>query len=103
MKTKAEMMSGAEDVEAIVEAVKPHFVGQPGDIVGAALADLLSLWLAGHVIPDDLQTSHRHQERLLKLHIKMVRALVPINYWLEIEPRMRAASEAGVSRAKLDS
>jgi hypothetical protein len=97
------MTSRTPEVHALVEAIRPFFIGQRGETVGDALADLVSIWLAGHVIPDDLQLSHRVQERLLRRHMKTVRRLIPVNYWTEIEPRFPRPSEAGASHAKLDS
>ena len=41
----------AKKVEALVKAVMPLFRGRSVQLQGAALADLLSIWLAGHVVP----------------------------------------------------
>src|SRR5262245_21904161 len=58
-------------VAPVVEAIKPHLAGRPPAIQGAALADLLAIWLAGH--PAEVR------EALLAEHISTVRELVPIN------------------------
>jgi hypothetical protein len=57
---------------------------------GAALADLLALWLAGHVDRDDPEgpNSDLVREEVLKLHLKAVRSLVPINYETIIKPKL---------------
>jgi hypothetical protein len=57
--------------QRIVEQVKPLLAGHDPAVQGAALADLLSLWLAGH--HPDLR------ERMLTMLIEGVRALIPFN------------------------
>jgi len=78
----------AEEVEALVEAVRPLFAGKRPGIQGAALADLLAMWLAGHVIRDDPEASERLREQMLELHLRAVGALVPVNYAGLIEPEL---------------
>lgn len=58
-------------VENLVSTVKPVFAGLPPPVQGAALADLLAMWIAGH--------EPELREKLLELHIEGVRALVPHN------------------------
>jgi hypothetical protein len=80
----------AEEVEAVVEAVRPLFAGKRPEIQGAALADLLAMWLAGHVDRDDPEgkNSALIQEELIEIHLAMVRQLIPINYAMLIEPEL---------------
>jgi hypothetical protein len=85
-----EMIPDAADVEALVAAVSPLFVGKPAEVQGAALADLLALWLAGHVTPDP-KTTRQVQEEVLEMHMTTVRLLIPINYAQKIEPQLRAS------------
>lgn len=63
-----------QDTIDLVEKIRPLLAGHDPRIQGAALADLLAIWLAGHVIatPED-------RDALLALHIEYVRQLVPIN------------------------
>jgi hypothetical protein len=82
------MIPDPADVEALVAAVSPMFVGQPPEVQGAALADLLAMWLAGHVAPDPKTTRQFHEE-MLKMHIRAVRRLIPINYAQKIEPLLK--------------
>jgi hypothetical protein len=84
------MSDEADQVHDLVEAVSPFFVGKPTQVQGAALADLLAIWLAGHVNPDDPSKSARIREEMLELHLKAVRALIPINYATHIEPKLKA-------------
>jgi hypothetical protein len=83
-------MSQADDVVALVTAVRPLFIGTPPEIQGAALADLVSIWLAGHVVRGDPKATKRWREQVLKVHIETVRLLVPINYQALVEPHLRA-------------
>jgi hypothetical protein len=56
---------------AIAECCKPCLAGEDPSIQGAALAELLALFLAGH--------APELREVILEAHIEVVRALVPIN------------------------
>ena len=77
----------AEEVDALVEAVRPLFAGKRPEIQGAALADLLAMWLAEHVDPNDPRTEAKREE-LIEIHLAMVRQLIPINYAIFIEPEL---------------
>jgi hypothetical protein len=55
---------------AIVDSIKPLLTGHGPGVQGAALMELLALFIAGHA-PDD-------RERLLTLHVQQVRAMLPI-------------------------
>jgi hypothetical protein len=84
------MSDEADQVHDLVEAVSPFFVGKPAQVQGAALADLLAMWLAGHVDRDDPRNNQRAREKMLELHLRAVRALIPINYATHIEPKLKA-------------
>jgi len=55
---------------ALVEQVKPVLAGHPAGAQGAALCNLLALWLAGH--------APELREGLLALHIDMTKHMVPV-------------------------
>lgn len=55
----------------IVERIRPLLAGHHPAIQGAALADLLAIWLAGHPAA--------FREDLLTMHITKVRELIPVN------------------------
>lgn len=61
----------ARTVAKIVENVRPLLAGQGPHNQGAALADLVAMWLAGH--PPNIR------EDILALHVEMVRRLIPVN------------------------
>lgn len=67
----ADADAAVAESQAIAEAIKPLLAGHHPVIQGAALADLLAIWLAGHP-PEFRQT-------LLDAHIEAVRDLIPIN------------------------
>jgi hypothetical protein len=58
-------------VEAIVEEVSKIFAGKRPDIIGAALADLQAIWVAGH--------HPALRADILAMHEKAVRELIPVN------------------------
>lgn len=79
----------AKSVEALVKAVIPLFRGKSVQVQGAALADLLALWLAGHVNRDDPAASDGVRKQMLELHLQAVWALVPLNFEEYVEPQLR--------------
>lgn len=74
-----------QDRKAAVEAALelrdtlwPLLAGKPPAVQGAALADLLATWLAGHVSEDPALTD-KLRAVLLAEHIATVKKLIPIN------------------------
>jgi hypothetical protein len=47
-------------------------------VQGAALADALATFIAGHIVLDDPEGTKQFREHLLALHIDAVRQLIPI-------------------------
>jgi hypothetical protein len=80
----------ADEVMALVEAVRPLFKGKAPEVQGAALADLLAMWLAGHFDANDPESAATEQirETMLELHLRAVRDLIPVNYLALIEPQL---------------
>ena len=64
-------MSSSHEVLRLVDRIKRILVGQPPALQGAALAECLALWLAGHPLAA--------REDLLTMHIATVRLLTPLN------------------------
>ena len=48
---------------------------QAAEVAGAALADLVAIWIAGYQQPDDAALTKRIREKLLKTYVAMVRKL----------------------------
>lgn len=73
------MKKDIAEVWEIVQKIRPLLAGRSAQIQGAVLADLVASWVGGHgVVGDDEETAHVRDE-LLKMHIAMVRALIPHN------------------------
>jgi hypothetical protein len=66
MRTDLERAKGALEIS---DRIKPLLAGKGADVQGAVLADLLSIWLAGH--PAEMR------EEILAMHIEYVCQLVP--------------------------
>jgi hypothetical protein len=69
----------ADDVVALVDKLKPVLKGYPPPVQGAALADLLALWLAGHRDPRGFAETTQLRAALLEHHMEHVRQLIPVN------------------------
>jgi hypothetical protein len=72
--TDAEVYAAA----GLAEQIKPLLAGHRPDIQGAALAELLAIWLAGHRVLNDPAEQARLREELLATHIAAVRELVDV-------------------------
>lgn len=69
----------AAEVGQIVERVRPSLAGRSPEVQGAVLADLLAMWLAGHIVKDDPAGTDALREELLEMHLRTVRKLIPVN------------------------
>jgi hypothetical protein len=68
----------AMTVMGLVEAIRPILAGHPAPVQGAALADLLAIWVAGHHASTTAETE-RVRAELLENHIAAVARLIPEN------------------------
>jgi hypothetical protein len=68
-----------EEVLAVVDRIKPLLRGQQPELQGAVLAELLSIWLAGHVVRGDAQATQQLRAELLAKHCSVVRQLTEVN------------------------
>jgi hypothetical protein len=73
------MNNQTETITALVERIKPLLAGHPPDIQGAALADCLAIWLAGHHVAGDREATSQLRAGVLAEHIIAVDALVAVN------------------------
>jgi hypothetical protein len=64
---------------ALEEHIWPLLAGQPAEMQGAVLADLLAIWLAGHHVAGDEDATRTMRAELLAVHCGMVRELTSIN------------------------
>jgi hypothetical protein len=65
-------------VTGLTREIGPLLAGYPPQVQGAALADLLATWLAGHVTPDRSSTNGLRRD-ILDQHLRAVRELVAEN------------------------
>lgn len=76
----AEAKLEAGEAQRLVLAIGPMLAGRPSTTQGAVLADLLAIWLAGHVAVGDPEATAELREAMLAAHMKAVRLLIPINH-----------------------
>lgn len=69
----------AAEARQIVERVRPLLAGRPPQVQGAVLADLLAMWLAGHIFRGNPGETDALREKLLESHLDLVRRLIPVN------------------------
>lgn len=74
-------------VDDLVARICPLLSGHPPEIIGAVLADLLAMLLAGHQGP----CVDEFREEILRLHINAVRDLIKPNEQMILE-RVRKGS-----------
>jgi len=67
------------DIEKLVERIRPLLSGRSPQTQGAALADLLAMWLAGHIVQGNPAATDELREELLEAHTAVVRKLIPVN------------------------
>lgn len=72
-------MSDARKVVALVNRIRPVLAGQPPQLVGAALADLLAVWLVSHSVEGDENATRDVRAELLANHCGQVRRLTTVN------------------------
>jgi hypothetical protein len=66
------------EITRAVDRIRPILGHRPPEIQGAILADLLAMWLAGHVA-EDADTTRTLRADLLAMHCTAVRQLTELN------------------------
>lgn len=69
----------AKEVRRIANQARHLLAGRPAAVQSAVLADLLAIYLAGHIVRGDPVKTDVLREQLLDLHVDLVRQLVPVN------------------------
>jgi hypothetical protein len=72
-------MTDAQEILELAERIKPFLAHKPPHVQSGVLAELLSIWLAGHYIPGDPDQTTQLRAELLAKHCELVRALVRVN------------------------
>jgi hypothetical protein len=70
---------GSEALELVGE-IRQLMAGRLADLQGSILADLLAIWLAGHIVPGDTKATDDLREQLLAWITGLVRELIPPNH-----------------------
>jgi hypothetical protein len=68
-------MIDPDDAMRLSEAIKPLLAGQDEDTVGAALADLTSIWIASHFAGSPADTK-AYRATILEAFVNLVRDLI---------------------------
>jgi hypothetical protein len=85
-------MTPREEATAVVwlgDQMRAGLAGKPSQVQSAVLADLLATFLAGHIMVGDEEATNAVREEHLGLHIELVRKLIPVNFRLYIEPKLK--------------
>jgi hypothetical protein len=69
----------AKAVRAMVNRIGPFLVDQPPEVIGAALAELTSVWLAAHQTTGERAELEECREAIFANFCELVRTLVPVN------------------------
>jgi len=75
-----------EEIYWLVEKIKPLLAHREPVVQSGALAELLSMWLAGFHIIGDVEATGRLRAELLANHSELVRELTVVNaekLWME--------------------
>jgi hypothetical protein len=69
----------SEEVLALADRIKPILANRRPEVQSAVLAELLSIWLAGHHVAGDEKETQALREELLTNHCALVRKLTKVN------------------------
>lgn len=72
-------MTRSEEILELAERIKPILAGKEAHIQGAVLAELLSIWLAGHVVAGNKEQTIALRSELLAMHFGLVLELTEVN------------------------
>src|SRR5262245_65853923 len=75
MTTTTESPPDPREIDRLVEQIMPILAGHHEAIQSGVLADLLSMWLAGHFIEGSAKKTAKLREELLRDDIKLGRRL----------------------------
>jgi hypothetical protein len=76
----------------LMEQIRPLLIGKGAEVQSAALADLTAMWLAGMFLTDrrtgelKRHATDQMREHCLKVFIKTVRELTPVNEQIITKP-----------------
>ena len=73
------------EVHELVDQIRPILAGRDPAIQSMVLADLLSTWLAGHLVAGDKKQTAKLREKLLAGHVKLVGEFLQPNEQLVLQ------------------
>lgn len=76
---RSQAVTRSEEILELAERIKPILAGKDPHIQEAVLAELLSIWLAGHVVAGNEELTIVLHSELLAMHTRLVRKLAVIN------------------------
>jgi len=92
MTTTTESPPDPREIDRLVEQIMPILAGHHEAIQSGVLADLLSMWLAGHFIEGSAKKTAKLREQLLRDHMQLVRKLIPVNEAMILERTRKGSS-----------
>jgi len=75
--TAAKMLE--HDCTALLVKIKPLLAGKSAKVHGMIVAELASIWLAGHIVEGDPAATERLRKNLLSVLTRTIREMTPIN------------------------
>jgi hypothetical protein len=79
----------AVETMQLVEAISPLLAGRAPEVQSAALADLVSMWLAGVFMLGDEAMTNEVREVMLEGFVATVKQLIPINEEGLTKPKLK--------------
>jgi hypothetical protein len=67
----------AIEADHLVTQIRPMLAGRPSAVQGAALAELLAIWITGHIDPRSEELTKDRRAELLAVHLTNVEELLP--------------------------
>jgi hypothetical protein len=64
--------------ERLVAAIRPILAGQGSVTQGAVLAELVSMWVAGHFVPDSRIETEEMRKQMLELFMETTERLIRV-------------------------
>lgn len=93
MTSEADIQAHVLMTDALSSAIQPLLRGHPDYVQSAVLADLMSLWLAGHFVPGNPAATLTARKELLDRWLATVWRLVPASE-KELLAKMEARGHA---------
>jgi hypothetical protein len=84
------MTMEAEAANELAESMRPLLSGKGSMLQGAALAELVAMWLAGHIVDGNAKATDRARRTTLRMFVETVVKLIPVMEREVIAPKLEA-------------